>query len=289
MSTPEDAIKTSAFTTDGPVRIEVQLSGGSLEVELADSGSAGGEDGVQVDVRHAPDEGMPWAQVVSNALSWVNEQFGEQFTADVVGTASAAVEQTRVELAGNRLVVQAPKTLPMRHQPLAVTVRAPADSELDIRTSSASVVVTGTASTATVTTSSGDVTLERVTGTANIRTASGAVTVTSLSATSSIVTGSGDVRLSEFNDADGKLNLRSGSGDLAVSGATAGSLTAKTGSGDVRLELAEGVLAEVHLSSASGRANSELEVQNTPPEQTAPLRINARSGHGSVTVGGPRK
>ncbi|WP_028846495.1 MULTISPECIES: DUF4097 family beta strand repeat-containing protein [Thermocrispum] len=289
MTAPEDAIRTTAFTTEGPVRIEVQLSAGSVDVELADSGSTGGEDGVQVDVRHAPEEGMPWAQMMASALTWVNEQFGEHITADVMGTATAAVDQTRVELVGDRLIVQSPKTLPMRHQPLAVTVRAPAGSELDIRTSSASVTVTGTAASAVVTTSSGDISVDRVSGSANIRTASGTATVGAVSGTSSIVTGSGSVHVGELDDASGKLTLRSGSGDLTVSGAAAGALTAKTGSGDVRLELADGVLAEIHLSSGSGRVSSELDVQHDPPEQTAPLRINARSGHGSVTVAGPRK
>lgn len=268
-------VRTEAFTTDGPVQIDVQLSAGSLEVELTEDA-----DTVQVDLHHDESAQQPWAQGLASALNWVNEQFGDQFDTDLVGTAAAVLEQTRVELTGSRLVVRAPQALPLRHLPLGVTVRAPKGSQLDVRAASARVNVTGTAATVNVTTTSGDVTLGGVDGPLHLRTGGGDVNVASVK-TSVVVTGTGSVRVGSV---DGELSVRSGSGDVTVADATAGAVNVKSGSGDVRIGLHSGVLAELHLSSATGRARSELDVSHEPPEEVAPLRVKARSGSGNVTV-----
>lgn len=275
-------VRTESFTPDGRIRVDVQLTSGSLDVDLT-----GPDDVVQVEVRHDPASGQPWTQGLASALSWVNEQFGDQFDADLTASAAAAVEQTRVELQRERLVVQAPKALPLRHLPLAVTVRAPAGSLIAVRAASARVDVTGTASVVDVTTSAGDVVVAQPTGPLTVRTGSGAVSVAGVesgAASSSIVTGSG---AASVGSVESELNVRTGSGSVAVADAASGTLTVKSGSGDVRIGVRSGVLAEVHLSSATGRASSELDVEHTPPAETASLRVFARSGHGSVTVCGP--
>lgn len=282
MTEPDDAddvIRTQAFTTDGPVEVDVQLTTGSLIVELTE---ADGEDGVQVEVRHDPAAGQPWTHGLASALSWVNEQFGDQFDADLVGTGTAAVEQTRIEMQGNRLLVQAPKALPLRHLPLAVTVRVPAGSQLNVRAASARVDVRETVNSVNVTSTSGDIMLARVDGPGHVRTGGGDVNVDAVGGTASVVTGTGSVRVGAL---EGELSVRSGSGDIAVADAAGGTANLRSGSGDVRVGLRAGILAEIHLSSATGKATSELEVHDDPPDDEAEaLRVKASSGSGNVSV-----
>jgi len=280
----DDVIRTQAFTTDGPVEIDVQLTTGSLTVELTE---ADGEDGVQVDVRHDPAAGQPWTHGLASALSWVNEQFGDQFDADLVGTGTAAVEQTRIEMQGNRLLVQAPKALPLRHLPLAVTVRVPAGSELNVRAASARVDVRGAVNSVNVTSTAGDITLDRVDGPVHVRTGGGDVSVGLVGGTASVVTGTGSVRVGSL---EGELSVRSGSGNIALTDAATGTANLRSGSGEVRVGLHAGVLAEIHLSSATGKATSELEVHDDPPEsESAPMRVKASSGSGNVSVTSSRE
>lgn len=294
-----DVVRTQAFSTDGPVEVDVQLGTGSLEIELT---AESGEDGVQVDLRHDPSTGGPWAHGLANALSWVNEQFGDQLGDDLAGlsgTAAAAVEQTQIEMQGRRLVVRAPKVLPLRHLPLAVTVRAPAGSEVDVRAASARVTVHGTARRIDVSATAGDVSLEKAEGSVVVRTGGGSVSIGQPRADLRVQTGGGDVRVADvagtasvvtgtgavrIGTVDGELSVRSGSGDVSVVDVSGGTLDLKSGSGDVRVGLHAGVLAEVHLTSATGRVASELDVQHDPPADRAPLRVRASSGSGAVSV-----
>lgn len=285
-----DVIRTDAFSADGPVDLDLHIGTGSLDIELT---PADGDAAVQVDVRHDPAAGQPWSQGLASALSWVNEQFGDQFDADLLGSAQAAVDQTRIELLGSRLTVRAPKALPLRHLPLAITVRAPEGSRLEVRTTSARVTLTGRAARAEVTTTSGDVSLERVDGEVQVRTGGGDVRLAAVEAAGGVVTSTGSVWIARVEiGSDDELTVRSGSGDLAVTAVTRGAVSLRSGSGDVRAGLADGVLAEIDLASATGRTSSELDVSPTPPEDSAddgaPVRLRASSGSGSVTVTGPR-
>ena len=281
MTEPDDTIRTQGFTTDGPIDLDVQLGSGRLEVELTEST---GEDAVQVDVRHDPAAGQPWTQGLTSALSWVNEQFGDQFDLDLTASGTAAVEQTRIEMQGTRLVVRPPSGLPLRHLPLAVTVRAPKASTVEVRAAAAQVSVTGDAGRVSVTSTSGDVTIGRVSGPLHVRTGGGEVRVDE-AVDGTVLSSTGPVRVGAFNAPSGEeLTVRSGSGDVTVSDAAAGAISLRSGSGNVRVGLRSGVLAEVDLSSATGKVSSELEVAGSKPEGDVVLRVKATSGSGDVTV-----
>jgi Putative adhesin len=277
----EETLRTQGFTTDGPITIDVQLSTGRLDIELS---ASAGEDAVQVDVRHDPASGQPWAQGLASAFSWVNEQFGDQFDLDLTTSGSAAVQQTRVEMQGSRLVVRPPKGLPMRHLPLAVTVRAPSGSAVDVRGASANVSITGQPGSVNITSTAGDVAIAGANSALNVRTGGGEVQVDDV-ASGTILTSTGSARVGTFAATEGgELTVRSGSGDVTVSDAAAGVISLRSGSGAVRVGLRAGVLAEVALSSGIGTVTSELEVSQTQPEGEPALRVTATSGSGDVTV-----
>ena len=127
-----DTVRTQTFPVDGPVDLDVEVTLGRVEIELSAEATE-----ATVEVRHDPTVREPWAQGVTSLLTWVNERFGDQIGRDLRGSAADALEQTRIERTGNRIVVHAAKALPLRNIPLGVTVRAPAGTQLSIRAGSA--------------------------------------------------------------------------------------------------------------------------------------------------------
>lgn len=290
----EDLVRTETFDAEGPLDLDLSVPLGRVDVELAEDGD------IWVELRHDPDLREPWAQGVSNLLSWVSERFGDQLGGDALrGTPAEAVQQTRIEKTGKRLVVRAPKALPLRNTPLVVKVRAPAGSSLEVRAGSADVSATGPCGRVDVLTGAGEVRVDRSDGAATIRTGSGAIRLgpatgglqlrtgsgdveaSSLSGSVTLVTGTGDVWLGA---SAGEVMARSGSGDLTVADAASGTLELITGSGEIRIGVRPGVAAEVDLTSSAGKVSSELDVAFEQPEGEVPLRIRARTGMGSAVI-----
>lgn len=289
----EELVRTQAFPVEGALELDVSVAIGRVEIKL----DAGEE--ALVEVRHAPSGQPSWADGVTGVLNWVSERFGEGLGTDLTGSPADAVEQVRVELTGKRLAVRAPKALPLRHIPLAVKVHAPAGSNVEVRTASADVTVTGAAGRADIVTGSGEVTLDRADGAATVRTASGPirlgpalsglelrtgsgdVEVSSLSGSVTLATGTGDIWLGATS---GEILVRSGSGDLSVAEAASGKLDLITGSGEIRVGVRPGVAAEIDLSSSAGKVSSELDVAMEAPEGEIPLQVRARTGSGAAIV-----
>lgn len=290
---PEELVESQVFLVDGPVELDVSVTLGRITVELEPDATE-----AIVEVRHDPEVREPWAQGMNNLLNWVSERFGDQF-GDLRGSAAEAVRETRVEQTGNRIVIRAPKALPLRNIPLGVVVHAPAGSRLEVRAGSADVTVTGASGRADVLTGAGEVKLDRVDGPAIVRTGSGAIRLgptlgglqlrtgsgdveaSSLSGSATLATGTGDVWLGA---ASGEIMARSGSGDLSVADAASGSLELITGSGEIRVGVRPGVVAEVDLTSSSGKVSSELDVELEQPAGEVPLRIRARTGSGAAML-----
>ncbi|WP_037304350.1 DUF4097 family beta strand repeat-containing protein [Amycolatopsis orientalis] len=288
----EETVRVEDFEAEGPIEIDVSVAIGRVTIELT------GESGVHAEVRRDGGEQQPWVDGMTSLLSWVGERFGDQLGGSPGASASDAVTQTRIEKVGNRLVVQAPKAWQLKNIPLAVTVRAPAGSHLEVRAGAADVAVTGSAGRADIMTGAGTVGLEHADGSAivrtgtgdiklgptvsglQLRTGSGCVEAAAVSGSATVATGTGDVWLGEVA---GEVLARTGSGDLSVADATSGSLELTTGSGDVRVGIGGGVQAEIDLSSTTGSVSSELEVAESAPSEVS-LKVRARTGTGDAVV-----
>ena len=96
-----------------------------------------------------------------------------------------------------------------------------------------------------------------------------------------IKAGSGDVRIGAVR-AD--VGVRTGTGAVSVADASAGRLDLTTGSGGLTIGVHAGVLAELDLSSGSGRARSELDVRQTAPGREPVLWLRGRTASGDVLV-----
>ncbi|UUV33978.1 DUF4097 domain-containing protein [Amycolatopsis roodepoortensis] len=288
----EETVRVEDFEAEGPIEIDVSVGIGRVTIELT------GESGVHAEVRRDGGEQQPWVDGMTSLLSWVGERFGDQLGGSPVGSAGDAVAQTRIEKVGNRLVVQAPKAWQLKNVPLAVTVRAPAGSHLEVRAGAADVTVTGSAGRADLLTGAGKIGLERADGSAivrtgtgdiklgptlsglQLRTGSGSVEAASVSGSVTLATGTGDVWLGEVA---GEVLARTGSGSLSVADAASGTLELTTGSGEVRVGIRGGVQAEIDLSSTTGSVSSELEVAETAPAEVS-LKVRARTGTGDAVV-----
>lgn len=280
--TDASAVRQQDFECQGPIDISVELDSGRLDITLEDGpeeGTAGPE--VVVQIRPDPTSQPPWAVGIGGLLNWLGEQTG---ATPPGALAAEAVRRTVIDFTGQRLTVRTPRELPLRTVPLIIQVSAPPGSSINARSGSADVAVTGMAAALDAATGSGDVRLGTVSGHLRVRTGSGEVDVISVEGTQgsgTVQTGSGDVRLGAVAR---DVSARTGSGDLTVVDASAGGLELTTGSGQLRVGIHAGVLAELDVSSGSGRAHSDLPVGGPPAEGEVALRVRARTGSGDALV-----
>jgi hypothetical protein len=284
---------------------ESSTAGGAGDPEPAGADRTGRQ--VRVEVRHDLTATGGWAQRLGEVASWLGAVGAAPDAPPDPGAGGVdAVRAAEISWipAGSAdgsvgLAVRSSTELPLRMVPLAVTVWAPAGSRVTARTGAGDVTVHGRAGRATlrtgagtaragdvdgeadITTGSGDVAVGAVTGRARIRTGSGAVTVAALGGTTDVKAGSGDVTVGEVT-AD--VGVRTGTGAVRVADARAGRVELTSGSGELRIGVHPGVVAELDLSSGSGRARSELDVRNTAPPREPGLRLRGRTASGEVLV-----
>jgi hypothetical protein len=168
-----------------------------------------------------------------------------------------------------------------------VTISVPADCAIQLGVLSASAVVSGLGSGASVKAVSGDITLDGVTGDVDAETISGELAARDLA---------GRVR---FKSMSGALALASGCLDGLDAGTMSGQVTAdfalgeggqvrvSTMSGDVTLRLPAESDAEVRLQSTSGAVRSEfdsLRMFQAPASRTVSGNVGAGTGRVSVST-----
>ena len=187
--------------------------------------------------------------------------------------AAALIEDSRVEVVGERLVVHVPAHSARRRNPVGLAlagaprlrITVPEGTALEATLASADLRASVALRVATVKSASGDVRLEQVTGPVSARLASGDLHVGRVVGDLSATTASGDLRFDHVagdvrvatasgdirgGDVDGDAAARTTSGDLDV-GRLAGDLRARTVSGDVSIgQLRRG---ETDIASTSGR------------------------------------
>lgn len=226
-------------------------------------------------------------------------------------------ERTRVELVGNRLVIEVPKPEGFffgSSGSVVIEAVVPVGSSLEAESGSGDVRGRGRLARAEVRNGSGDVELEDA-GDARIRSGSGDVTLADIgmavlssgsgdirvrraAGRTDIHTGSGDVLVNEateltvetgsgdavVDNGRGALRLTTGSGDLTVRHAGSGEVTAKTASGDVIVGVPHGTAALLDCSTVSGRVRSDLASGDEPAGEEARVVLRLRSVSGDVRV-----
>jgi hypothetical protein len=232
-----------------------------------------------------------------------------------------AAQQTRVEYAGGRLLIKAPKgwrqySFRGGGESIAVAIELPAGSQLQGEAGVATLRCTGrlgechfkvgvgdigVAETGRVRlkTGSGDVTVEQAVGHAELTTGSGRVRADRIDGTAVVKNSDGDTWIGAIT---GDLRVRSANGTIVVeqAGATVGAKTAK---GDVRLRevssgavvaetaygkvdigIRDGVPAWLDLVSGYGTVHTDLDAAERPDRAEDALQVRARSAFGDITI-----
>jgi hypothetical protein len=232
----------------------------------------------------------------------------------------AAAEQTRVEYAGGRLLVKAPRRL-REFSPFSdggsidVEIELPAGSDLsghtaaggfrctgslgrcELKSSAGGITVDRVARAKLIT--AGDIRLGRVTGDAELSTATGDVRAGAIDGSAVIKNSNGDVRIGEVG---GDLRVRGANGDIevgssygSVSAKTAnghirvgsihrGSLVAETATGGIEVAIADGVAAWLDLKTGFGQVNNGLEATDGPGSVGEHVEVRAKTGFGDITI-----
>ena len=244
-------MRHESFDTPGPLRIRLESSSGSIELDTVD----GTTTEVELD---GPDE---------------------------------VVEEARVELRergdGHELVVQTHPTggfrlFRLNTKGIDVRIRAPHGASVEISSASADVEGRGRYGKVEVNSASGDVTFEEIEGDAEANTASGDVEIRRIGGSGKVNSASGDV---EVGSADGSLKVQTASGDQEIGSVASGEVSLQTASGDISIGIKPGSKLWIDARSMSGETSSELEVGDSAPSGDGPLvEVRATAMSGDVRV-----
>jgi DUF4097 and DUF4098 domain-containing protein YvlB len=174
---------------------------------------------------------------------------------------------------------------PQRHS-ATLTVRVPRKCTTELGVVSASAVLSGIASRASVKSVSGAITLDGVAGDVDVNTVSGAVEAQALNGKLNFNTVSGDLTVAEgwLERMDG--NTVSGDITADIDLDPLGGMQITTVSGDITIRLPAEADASVHMHSMSGDVRSEfgaLHRSTMPASRTVSGNLGSGSGHVSVT------
>ncbi len=233
-------MRRETFPESGPLRLDLSLPAGEIELEAVPAGET----------------------VVELEL---------------VRGSEAAVEEARVELRGDELVVK----VDYPNAEVRLRLEVPESSALQAKTASGDVRARGRLGDAEVKSASGDVKLDAV-GSLEVKLASGDLEVAQVAGAARIDSASGDVELGE---AGGGVTVRTASGDQQLRSVAEGTVELASASGDIRVGINQGSRLWVDARSMSGDVTSELEVGDEEPGEDGPLvELNVTAMSGDVEV-----
>ena len=233
----------------------------------------------------------------------------------------AAAEQTRVEYAGGRLLINAPKGW-RRYTPLGggesidVQIGLPVGSHVRGEASMAAMRCTGRlgeclfrtglgeihldkAGLAQLSTGGGDIIVDQVTDHAEFTTGTGAVQARSIGGSAVVKNGNGDTWIGEVigelrvNAANGRISVdqahgavtaRTANGDVRLAEVASGAVRAQTACGKVDIGVLDGVAAWLDLYTHCGNVQNDLNATERSEPGEATVEVRARSSFGDITV-----
>jgi len=232
-----------------------------------------------------------------------------------------AAEQTRVEYAGGRLLIKAPKswrqfTWRGGGESIDVQVELPAGSHLRGETGVAALRCQGRLGECRYKTGVGDIQLDQA-GAVQLRTGVGDLTVEQADGDAELTTGSGSVRIDhidgaavvknsngdtwigevtgnlQVNAANGRISVdraretvaaKSANGDVRLGEVAHGAVLAQTAFGKVEIGIRDGVAAWLDLNTRFGNVQNDLEASGPPQPGEDPVDIRARTSWGDIIV-----
>jgi hypothetical protein len=232
-----------------------------------------------------------------------------------------AAEQTRVEYAGGRLLIQAPKgwrqwTPRGGGESIDVQIALPAGSQVRAEAGIAALRCTGRlgecrcqtgigdiqleqAGPVQLKTGVGDITVDGVLDHAELTTGSGAVQIGSIDGTAVVKNSNGDTWIGKVtgdlrvNAANGKIAVdqahatvaaKTANGDVRLAEVARGAVLAQTGLGKLDIGIRDGVAAWLELNTRHGNVRNGLDAVGLPEPGEDTVEVRARSSYGDITV-----
>jgi Toastrack DUF4097 len=232
-----------------------------------------------------------------------------------------AAEQTRVEYAGGRLLIKAPKSW-RQYTPLGggesidVQIELPAASHLRGETGAAALRCQGRlgecryktgigdlqldqAGAVQLRTGIGDITVDQADGDAELRTGSGSVRIDRVDGAAVVKNSNGDTWIGEVtgdlrvNAANGRISVdracktvaaKSANGDVRLGEVVHGTVLAQTALGKVEIGIRDGAAAWLDLSTRYGTVRNDLDAAGRPGPGEDAVEVRARTSFGDITI-----
>ncbi len=232
------------FATPGPVKLEVTFGAGDVQIATVD---------------------------------------GHDSTVSLEGS-QKLVDATRVELIGDRLVIQQrrrsfPGLFDRIDDRWHVQARVPHGTKVEIVTASGDATLGGAFGAVQMKSASGELLVTgEVAGDAKAETVSGQVRLPRVAGNLTARTVSADVAA---DSVDGSVSVRSVSGAVHVGSLREGETNVQSVSGSVELGIAPGTSIDIDAGSASGQLSSDIPLGEAPDPRSGPtvvIRGNTVSG-----------
>ena len=257
-------MRSETFSTSGPVRLNLELPSGEIDIETAQTD----ETHVELEALSSDDD---IRDLVDNArIELLRRGDGHEVVVEAKGRRgiSISIGSANISLGGPQLRLR---------------ITCPHGSALDVRTKSADLRARGEYGEVEVKTASGDVQVEQAQET-RIKSASGDIRLDHVKAGLEVQTASGDLHAGVV---DGDIQAQLVSGDLHVREAAA-SVSASTVSGDVSVGIRSGSRFYVDANTVSGDTSSEFELGDAPTQEADPeaplVEVFAKTVSGDVRI-----
>ena len=277
-------MRSETFHTPGPVRLDLELPAGAIEIETADT-----ED-THVELEALTENDQVREMVEGARLEAVRRGDGHEVIVEVrtrhgVWISFSKGPDIRIGSPEMRLRITCPQRADLDVKTKSADLDARGEyGDVDVKTASGDIHVERSTGVQ-VKTASGDVHLDTVDGSLDVKSASGDLHVGSVARRSNLQLVSGDVYIAEADDA---ISANTVSGDQRFEAVLKGRLELRAISGDISVGVRRGSRVFIDANTVSGSTSSEFELSDAPqtePDPNSPLvEVFAKTVSGDVRI-----
>ena len=277
-------MRSETFSTPGPVRLDLELPAGAIELETAET------DETHVELESASgkasvEEMIADARIELSRRGEVYQVSVEVRTRHGVWISFSSGPDIRLGTPDLRLRISCPKGAELDVRTKSADLRARGEyGKVDVKTASGDINIDEAADTY-VKSASGDIHVELVDGTLDVKTASGDLHAGSVTRDASLNLVSGDVYI---GDCGGSVSTNTVSGDQRYEAVVNGRVELRAVSGDIAVGIRRGSRVFIDANTVSGSTSSEFELAEAPqaaPNPDAPLvEVFAKTVSGDVRL-----